>query len=170
MSYLSYALMHFGHWTFGILNIKTLKIMLPRGIRNNNPLNIRRSKDQWKGMAEVQTDGAFVQFKSLEYGWRAAFYLLTRTYYHKYRLYTIRAIISKWAPPCENNSKAYVENVSRLTGIDPDEPIGIPSERPARWIALGMAMAIQENGFESLDYFAMLRGWEMCRQDALSGH
>ena len=170
MSYLSYALMHFGHWTFGILNIKTLKIMLPRGIRNNNPLNIRRSKDQWKGMAEVQTDGAFVQFKTLEYGWRAAFYLLTRTYYHKYRLYTIRAIISKWAPPCENNSKAYVENVSRLTGIDPDEPIGIPSERPARWIALGMAMAIQENGFESLDYFAMLRGWEMCRQDALSGH
>jgi hypothetical protein len=144
--------------------------MLPRGIRNNNPLNIRRSKDKWKGLRAVQADAQFCQFESLEYGWRAAFYLLTRTYYHKYRLYTIRAIISKWAPPCENNSKAYVENVSRLTGIDPDEPIGIPSERPARWIALGMAMAIQENGFESLDYFAMLRGWEMCRQDALSGH
>ena len=31
---------------------------LPRGIRNHNPLNIRRSKDQWKGMAEVQTDRA----------------------------------------------------------------------------------------------------------------
>ena len=144
--------------------------MLPRGIRNNNPLNIRRSKDQWKGLRAVQADAQFCQFETLEYGWRAAFYLLTRTYYHKYRLYTIRAIISKWAPPCENNSKAYVENVSRLTGIDPDEPIGIPSERPARWIALGMAMAIQENGFESMDYFAMLRGWEMCRQDALSGH
>jgi hypothetical protein len=144
--------------------------MLPRGIRNNNPLNIRRSKDKWKGLRAVQADAQFCQFESLEYGWRAAFYLLTRTYYHKYRLYTIRSIVSKWAPPCENNSKAYVENVSRLTGIDPDEPIGIPSERPARWIALGMAMAIQENGFESLDYFAMLRGWEMCRQDALSGH
>lgn len=141
---------------------------LPRGIRNNNPLNIRRSKDKWKGLRPVQADAQFCQFKTLEYGWRAAFYLLTRTYYHKYRLYSIRAIISKWAPPCENNSKAYVENVSRLTGIDPDEPIGIPSESPARWIALGMAMAIQENGFESLDYFAMLRGWEMCRQDALS--
>ena len=143
---------------------------LPRGIRNNNPLNIRKSKDKWKGLSLTQNDPSFCQFESLEYGWRAAFYLLTRTYYHKYRLYTIRAIISKWAPPCENNSKVYVENVSRLTGIDPDEPIGIPSERPARWIALGMAMAIQENGFESLDYFAMLRGWEMCRQDALSGH
>ena len=32
--------------------------MLARGIRNHNPLNVRRSKDQWKGMAEVQTDRA----------------------------------------------------------------------------------------------------------------
>ena len=32
--------------------------MLPRGIRNHNPLNIRKSKDQWKGMTEVQTDRA----------------------------------------------------------------------------------------------------------------
>ena len=91
--------------------------------------------------------------------------LLTRTYYHKYRLYTIRAIISKWAPQCENDTKAYVQNVSRLTGIDPDEPIGIPSEKPSRWMMVGVAMAIQENGTSSLDYFAMLRGWEMARAD-----
>ena len=98
--------------------------MLPRGIRNNNPLNIRRSKDQWKGLRAQQTDSQFCQFETLEYGWRAAFYLLTRTYYHKYRLYTIRAIISKWAPPNENLTATYIENVSRLTGIPPDEPIG----------------------------------------------
>ena len=139
---------------------------LPRGIRNHNPLNIRRSKDQWRGMAEVQSDRAFVQFKSLEYGWRAAFYLLTRTYYHKYRLYTIRGIISRWAPPQDNNdTSAYIANVSRLTGIDPDEPIGIPSEKPSRWMAVGVAMAIQENGIDSQDYFAMLKGWEMARAD-----
>ena len=120
-------------------------------------------------MAEAQTDQAFVQFKSLKWGWRAAFYLLTRTYYHKYRLYTIRSIVNKWAPPSENNSKAYVENVSRLTGIDPDEALGIPSEKPQRWIALGVAMAIQENGFESLDFFAILTGWGLCREDAQSG-
>jgi hypothetical protein len=140
---------------------------LPRGIRNNNPLNIRRSKDQWKGLADAQTDRAFCQFKSLEYGWRAAFYLLTRTYYHKYRLYTIRTIIRRWAPPGENNTEAYIANVSRLTGIDPDEPIGIPLEKPSRWMMVGIAMAIQENGTNSLDYFAMLRGWEMCRNDTL---
>ena len=136
-------------------------MMIPRGIRNNNPLNIRRSKDQWKGMAEAQSDRAFVQFKSLEWGWRAAFYLLTRTYYHKYRLYTIRNIIRRWAPSNENDTNAYIANVSKLTGIDPDEPIGIPSESPTRWIALGLAMAIHENGTSSLDYFAMLRGWEI---------
>ena len=117
--------------------------MLPRGIRNNNPLNIRRSKDQWQGMRREQTDPSFCQFENLAYGWRAAFKLLTRTYYHTYRLFTIR--------------------VSRLTGIGPDEPLGIPSESPARWIALGAAMAIQENGITSIDWFAMLQGWEMAR-------
>ena len=159
--------------------------MLPRGIRNNNPLNIRRSKDQWQGLRAQQTDAQFCQFETLEYGWRAAFYLLTRTYYHKYRLYTIRAIINKWAPPNENLTATYIENVSRLTGIPPDEPIGIPSDQPQRWMMLGIAMAIQENGLikreqselahsaeredrraklngtDSLDFFAMMRGWEM---------
>ena len=140
--------------------------MLPRGIRNHNPLNIRRTaKDQWKGMAEVQTDRAFVQFKSLEYGWRAAFLLLTRTYYHKYRLYTIRGIISRWAPPTENKTEAYIANVSALTGILPDEPLGIPSGQPSRWMMVATAMAIQENGTESLDYFAMMRGWALARSD-----
>jgi hypothetical protein len=74
-------------------------------------------------------------------------------------------IISKWAPPRENLTETYIQNVSRLTGIAPDEPIGIPSDQPARWMAVGMAMAIQENGTESLDYFAMLRGWGMCREN-----
>ena len=139
--------------------------MLPRGIRNNNPLNIRRTaKDQWKGLRAQQTDASFCQFERLEFGWRAAFYLLTRTYYYKYRLFTIRAIINKWAPPQENLTSTYIANVSRLTGIPPDEPIGIPSDQPQRWMALGVAMAIQENGTDSLDYFAMLRGWGLARE------
>ena len=90
-------------------------------------------------MKALQTDASFVQFETMAYGWRAAFVLLTRTYYHTYRLFTIRAIISRWAPPNENNTKRYIENVSRLTGIGPDEPLGIPSEKPARWMKLGAA-------------------------------
>ena len=138
--------------------------MLPRGIRNNNPLNIRRGKDQWQGLRAQQTDASFCQFESLEYGWRAAFLLLTRTYYHKYRLYTIRMIISKWAPPNENLTATYIQNVCQLAKIGPDDPIGIPSDQPERWIAVGEAMAIQENGIESLDHFAMLRGWGLARE------
>ena len=108
-------------------------------------------------------DAGICQFETMAYGWRAAFVLLTRTYYHTYRLYTIRAIISRWAPPNENNTRAYIENVARLTGITPDEPLGIPSEKPSRWIAVGAAMAIQECGKDGFDQFAMLRGWEMAR-------
>ena len=48
--------------------------MTPRGIRNNNPLNIRRSPGQtWQGECPVQTDKAFVQFRSMKWGIRAAF-------------------------------------------------------------------------------------------------
>ena len=137
----------------------------PRGIRNNNPLNIRKSKDKWKGLRAQQQDAAFCQFENMEWGWRAAFWLLTRTYYHTYRLFTIRTIVQKWAPPHENNTASYISNVSKMTGIGADEPIGIPSDQPARWMMLGAAMAIQENGTNSIDYFAMLRGWELCRND-----
>ena len=137
----------------------------PRGIRNNNPLNIRKSKDKWKGLRAQQQDAAFCQFENMEWGWRAAFWLLTRTYYHTYRLFTIRTIIQKWAPPHENNTASYIANVSKMTGIGADDPIGIPSDQPARWMMLGAAMAIQENGTNSIDYFAMLRGWELCRND-----
>ncbi len=145
------------------------KMKTSRGIRNCNPLNIRRSTDQWKGMSEIQSDRSFVQFKSMEWGWRAAFQLLTRTYYHRYRLYTIRSIVNRWAPRTENSTDAYVAAVSRMTGIDPDAPLGIPSVTPTRWLMLGMAMAIMENGTAqpdgpaSLDGFAMLRGWELSR-------
>ncbi len=144
--------------------------MIARGIRNHNPLNIRRSKSQWQGLADVQTDNAFCQFKSPEWGWRAAFYLLTRNYYHQHHLYTIRGIISRWAPPEDHNdTEAYICNVSRLTGIDPDDDLGIPSVEPGNWLLLGAAMCIQECGTEGLDLFAMLRGWRMCRQDVTKG-
>ncbi len=137
--------------------------MIPRAIRNNNPLNIRRTgRDAWKGLAKVQTDGAFCQFLTPEYGWRAAFRLLTRTYYRTHGLQTVRAIISRWAPPQDrNDTEAYIRNVARLTGIAPEEPLGNPSEQPARWLMLGAAMAAQEAGTTNIDYFAMLRGWEM---------
>ena len=52
------------------------------------------------------------------------------------------------------------------SGIGPDEPIGIPSDLPARWISVARAMAIQENGTAQIDDFAMLKGFDLARQDA----
>ena len=137
-----------------------LKVMTPRGIRNCNPLNIRRSKDQWKGLAERQQDAAFCQFKSLEYGWRAAFYLLTRTYYHKYRLYTIRTIIRRWAPPTENDTERYIRNVCQWTGLGDMQQL---TERD--WPALVRAMARQECGVR-LSEEIVNRGFELYKQNS----
>lgn len=136
--------------------------MTPRNIRNNNPLNIRRSKDKWQGLAAKQSDSSFFKFESMEMGWRAAFIILTKTYYHKYRLFTIRKIINRWAPSVENDTDAYIKRVSDLTGIAPDEPLGIPSLYPSRWMAVGLAMAIVEGGRQP-DVFPMMRGWTLAR-------
>lgn len=136
--------------------------MTPRNIRNNNPLNIRRSKDKWQGLDAKQSDSSFFKFESMEMGWRAAFIILTKTYYHKYRLFTIRKIIKRWAPSVENDTDAYIKKVSDLTGIDPDEPLGIPSLYPSRWMAVGLAMAIVEGGRQP-DVFPMMRGWTLAR-------
>lgn len=84
---------------------------MTRGQRNNNPLNIRHSTSRWQGRSVVQTDSAFVQFQSLEYGLRAGFMLL-RTYFYKYKLRTIRSIISRWAPEADGNDVcAYIKYV-----------------------------------------------------------
>ena len=135
--------------------------MEPRGIRNCNPLNIRKSKDQWQGLRVVQQDKEFCQFESMEYGWRAAFVLLCRTYYLKYRLQTIRAIITRWAPPQENNTEAYIRRVAERTGIYADESLDPPSEHPTQWMAIAMAMAIVECGTTNLSPFAMLKGFSL---------
>ena len=136
--------------------------MTPRNIRNNNPLNIRRSKDKWQGLDAKQNDPSFFKFESMEMGWRAAFVILTKTYYHKYRLFTIRKIIKRWAPSVENDTDAYIKKVSDLTGIDPDEPLGIPSLYPTRWMAVCLAMAIVEGGRQPA-VFPMMRGWTLAR-------
>ena len=147
----------------------------PRGIRNNNPLNIRLSSDKWQGQinGKGNIDGnsslsseraggeaVFCQFYSMEYGWRAAFMILCRTYYKKYGLKTIRAIISRWAPPKENNTAAYIRHVSDYTGIGPDKVLASPQECPTDWLLIGYAMAVMENS-KALPAVPMLKGWEM---------
>ena len=90
----------------------------PRGIRNNNPGNIRRNGDPWQGLAKDQTDREFFMFQSAVYGIRALARLLI-TYQDKYGLCTIETIIARWAPTVENDTKAYIQSVARHTGFSP---------------------------------------------------
>lgn len=64
------------------------KLNKQRGLRNCNPLNIRRTADLWQGLAERQPDPEFFTFRSMPWGYRAAFIVL-RTYCHKYGLRTV---------------------------------------------------------------------------------
>ncbi len=138
--------------------------MEPRGIRNNNPLNIRLSSSKWQGQVLPQRgsgEGAFCQFSEMKWGWRAAFRLLCHTYYGKYKLRTIRDIIYRWAPPNENGTSVYIRSVAERTGINADSVLGDPATHAAQWLMIGMAMAIVENGTTQQDYLSMLKGWEM---------
>ena len=117
-----------------------------RCVRNYNPLNIRKNGDKWKGLRAEQNDGAFAQFETMAYGWRAAFILLGRTYYEKYHLNTIKKIISRWAPACENNTKGYIAYVAKQVGVNESEPLKPPREDPEVWMKIGWAMFQIESG------------------------
>ena len=90
-----------------------------RGIRNNNPGNIRKSATVWAGQAPAkeQTDAAFVRFTAPEFGIRAMAKILKN--YFARGTDTIEEIISTWAPASENDTAAYIANVSRATGLAP---------------------------------------------------
>ncbi len=97
---------------------------LPRGLRNNNPGNLRKSKDPWQGLAEQQTDAEFFVFKSPIYGIRA----IARTliaYQDEHNLRTIRLILGRWAPLTENDTVSYIKAVAEETGLLPDQTLNM---------------------------------------------
>lgn len=132
----------------------TLQKKTPRGIRNNNPLNIRIGND-WKGEKLPNTDGSFEQFTEMKYGLRAGFIIL-RNYINKYGLNTIKEIIKRWAPSTENNTKAYIRMVCKLTGFESTTPIS--AANCCQMIPLVQAMCIVENGQE-VPYEDIITGW-----------
>lgn len=94
--------------------------METRGIRNNNPANIRRTRGaSWKGASPKQTDSEFVHFESMVYGVRALIVLL-RTYKTKYNLTSVESIITRFAPASENDTKAYISYVCSVLHCLPD--------------------------------------------------
>lgn len=92
---------------------------LSRGLRVNNPGNIRISPTPWHGKVTPSRDSEFETFDTMENGVRAMTRLIL-TYHQKYGLNTISDIITRYAPPSENATDAYIHAVSDAVGIDPD--------------------------------------------------
>ena len=128
----------------------------PRGIRNNNPLNSRIG-NTWLGERPNPTDPAFEEFVTMEYGLRAAF-LILRRYIRRYKKNTISSIVSTWAPSSENNTLKYIDRVSQMTHLSPDDPIDYyDRDTMCKLVA---AMAQVECG-QPIDEAKIIKAYEM---------
>ncbi len=130
---------------------------ISRGLRNNNPGNIRLSSVRYKGEKRESSDVAFRQFESIEWGYRAMFVLLN-TYAVKHGCRTLRTIINRYAPPIENHTDNYIRRVSADTHLDPDEVISTTDA--AVMTAVVAAMSAVENGVKA-NMQDVWRGWEL---------
>jgi len=88
---------------------------LPRGVRNNNPLNIRKGND-WQGET-VSFDGAFESFINPIYGFRAAAVIIKGAYRNR-GITTLSEVVTVWAPEKDDNPTAhYIDFVAKKTGL-----------------------------------------------------
>lgn len=113
----------------------------PRGIRNNNPGNLREFGIPWKG--KVGSDGAFTTFDTPESGIRA----MTKDIYGDFARKgkrTIRAITSEYAPPTENDTSAYINHVATAMGVGADDELDLTNED--QMLKLVRAKITMENG------------------------
>ena len=130
---------------------------MSRGLRNNNPGNIRLGTFKYKGEKMTSSDTAFRQFESIEWGYRAMFVLL-HTYAKKYGCHTLRQMINRYAPPIENHTDNYIRRVAYATHLSPDEEISTTDA--ATMTAVVAAMSEVENGVDA-SMAEVWRGWEL---------
>ena len=119
---------------------------LPRGIRNNNPGNLRESpgdKTTWVGERSTNDDPIFEEFESPVFGIRALALVLLN-YQRKHGLNNVEQIINRWAPPSENNTKAYAKRVANALGVGLRQPLDLRQQ--STLIALTRAIIRNENG------------------------
>lgn len=118
-------------------------LLEPKGVRNNNPLNLGYVPGQ-PGLDPVApTDGRFGRYVTPEDGVSAAV-LQLRSYQTRSGLVTPAQMISRWAPPSENDTGTYVRTVAAKSGLQPDQPVDL--NNPDQASRLVGAMAQVETG------------------------
>lgn len=131
---------------------------MTRGYRNNNPLNIRTSTGKkWLGEVRPSKDSAFVQFESMPYGYRAAFKLLDN-YRKLHGCKMLSDFIRRWAPPVENDTRAYINAVAKRSGYADVSTIDTLNSFQIKKIVA--AMSFVENGVEA-DMSQIDEGWNL---------
>jgi len=132
----------------------------PRGIRNNNPGNIRHGQN-WQGLNPEgrNIDPAFCVFTAPTYGIRALAKVLIN-YKKIHGLNTVRQIISRYAPPNENQTKAYIKTVAEQIGVYPDTVIDI-EERGVLTVFI-KAVIRMENGIQPYSDETIQKGIDLC--------
>ncbi len=129
----------------------------PRGIINNNFGNIRRSKDKWIGLKEVQSDHSFFQFKEPKYGYRALLKILIN-YRKKYGLKTISEMINKYAPKKENNTTGYISRVCKEMKVSSSYVPDV--EDKSTMCSMAAAISLVENGVPA-NMVDIEKGWNL---------
>ena len=107
-------------------------------IAKNNIFNIRKGPNKWTGETGARKD--FVEFETREHGIRA-WIVLMHNYRVKHKCATVRAIITRYAPPNENQTEAYIKFCrERVYKSD------TTWRTTADYVRLGCAMAKMETG------------------------
>ncbi len=115
---------------------------LPRGIRNNNPGNIKDGPFAQSMPGYSGSDGTFARFVTPDAGAKAMDSLLS-TYGNK-GINTVSGVVNRWAPPSENNSTVYAATVAKQLGVDPNAPINMGDAAIRQQLAGGITS--YENG------------------------
>lgn len=123
---------------------------LPRGLRNNNPLNIKiNPANNWLGKVKNNTDGTFEQFDTIVHGFRAALYLVRKYISQGYD--TPRKIITRWAPSSENYTEKYVRLCTDTLVLRADQRLTFDQKHLI--CVLLHRMTKVENGFANSEHF-----------------
>ncbi len=132
---------------------------LSRGLKNCNPGNIRISGVKYLGEVLPSKDKAFKQFQSIAWGYRAMFVLLYT--YSKRGDKTLRQMITRYAPPIENDTNNYLNFVALRSGTSFDTPLDTLSEE--QMIPIIASMSHIENGTPAI-LDDVTAGWKLFRK------
>lgn len=96
----------------------------PRGVRNNNPLNVSALPGGQTWAGQTGTDGQYATFGTPAAGWAAADKNL-QAYATQHGIDTLSGVINRWAPPSSNDTASYIKTVASDLGVDPNAKINL---------------------------------------------